>query len=626
MSSYDFKLLNKNPLSYITSQKLVEGDIQKILEEASYSYYNSEIELLNDKNFDIVRDYLEENYPDNLFLKIVGAPIQGKYKKVKLPVFMGSMNKKKKEEDVVKWQMKYPGPYVISDKLDGISFLLTKKNGNIQLLTRGNGVEGKDISHLLKYLSMPKINLKEFIIRGEMLVSKSNFKKLDGKFSNGRSFIAGLSNLKSVKPEYTKLIDLVCYELIEPVKKPSEQLQILKKYGLQVVYNKVGNVNFKMLEAHLIERKEKSDYDIDGIIVCQDKINVRKEENPKHAFAFKMDLEFAVTKVIKVEWNASKHGKLKPIVHIEKVNLCGTINSKATGNNADFIQKHKIGKGAIVRITKGGEIIPKVEEVIKPAIKAEFPDDLDYYWNDSHKEIILKNILESDTVKQKKLLSFFKIIGVEGLGPGLIKKLYESGINTIRRISLVKKEELLELDGIKERSANKLVSNIRKILDEEINIVKVIVGTCLLGDGIGEKILEKIFLRHPNYLQKYKNISLKDIDGIEEKTEKKIVKGVPLITQFLKENDYLKLKLEKKNKINKNTLFNGKVFVLTGKRHPNIINFIEKNGGKIGTSVNSNTYMVLMEEENGSSKIKNAKKLNIEVCLNSDFIKKNNIV
>ena len=137
--------------------------------------------------------------------------------------------------------------------------------------------------------------------------------------------------------------------------------------GFNVVENKkMKSFNYGKLKEYLLLRKDKSIYDIDGIIITFNQINIRnKSGNPKYSFAFKMDLEFAITKVIQVEWNASKHGKLKPLAHIEPVYLCGTKNSKVlTGNNADFIKKNKIGPGAIVKIIKGGEIIPKIEEVI----------------------------------------------------------------------------------------------------------------------------------------------------------------------------------------------------------------------------------------------------------------------
>ena len=128
----------------------------------------------------------------------------------------------------------------------------------------------------------------------------------------------------------------------------------------------VKDINYDTLKEILISRKEYGEYEMDGIIVTQDGINERnKDKNPKYSFAFKMDLESCVTTVNEIIWNQSKHGKLKPTVKFDKIELCGTNVEAATGNNADFIEKNKIGIGSVVKIIKSGEIIPKIVEVIK---------------------------------------------------------------------------------------------------------------------------------------------------------------------------------------------------------------------------------------------------------------------
>ena len=260
-----------------------------------------------------------------------------------LPYWMGSMNKKKTKEEVEKWYPKYPGEVVISDKLDGKSFILDIKDGIPKLYSRGNGNQGKDISYLLKYIKIPSLE-GNYILRGEILISKNNFQRIKTNAANSRSFIAGISNLKKIdkdKSHDLKLVDLICFEVIEPELKPAEQFIFLKEKGFKVVYNEIQpEVTFESLQGILKKRKTESEYDIDGIIVCQNKIYPRSEDkNPKHAIAFKMDMEFAISKVIDIEWNLSKHGKLKPVL-IEPVSL-NAATVKAVGNNAAFIVKHK---------------------------------------------------------------------------------------------------------------------------------------------------------------------------------------------------------------------------------------------------------------------------------------------
>lgn len=595
-----------------------------ILKLCSDTYYNSNENLITDEEYDRIREHLEEIDPDNKYLQEVGAPINAD--KVKLPYWMGSMNKKKKQEEVEKWAVKYPGEIVVSDKLDGISFLLVIDE-DIKLYSRGNGKEGKDLGYLLDYIKLPNVTEK-MVIRGEILISKDSFIKLDSDAANTRSFISGVSNLKKIdskKAKELKKIDLVCFELIYPELKPSEQFLFLKSKGFNCVNNKIyPELNFESLKENLLERKDQSDYDIDGIIVCQNILQERNvDKNPKYAFAFKMDMEFAFSTVIDVEWNQSKHGKLKPLVLIEQVVLGGTNVKAATGNNADFIVKHKIGPGAKVKIIKGGEIIPKIIEVIDGKVP-KMPD-CEFVWNETKKEILLNNIEENDEVKIKRITSFFKTIGVEHIGPGIYKKLYQNGFNTINKIMNIKKEELLELPGIKDKSANNILQNLDSILDNPIAVEKVVSGSCILGTGLGTRILEKILSKYPKIFEENINITMEqliEIPSIEEKTATKILNKLDNIRHFILEHPRIKIKkpVKKKKIIKKKSVIQDMKIVITGKREKKIIDLIEKYGGSLQSAINKSTNILIAEDKDGkSSKIKKAKELEIKIYNFEEF-------
>ena len=587
-----------------------------ILKLCSDSYYNSNANLITDEEYDRIREHLEEVDPKNKYLLEVGAPINDE--KIDLPYWMGSMNKKKTQEDVEKWALKYPGEIIVSDKLDGISFLLVIDE-NVNLYSRGNGKQGKDLGYLLDYIEIPNVTEK-MVIRGEILISKDNFKMLESDAANTRSFISGVSNLKKIdvkKTEELKKIDLVCFELIYPEMKPSDQFSFLKNNGFNCVNNQIyPKLDFESLKENLLERKDKSKYDIDGIIVCQNTLQERNvDKNPKYAFAFKMDMEFAFSTVQDVEWNQSKHGKLKPLVLIEQVVLGGTNVKAATGNNADFIVKNKIGPGAKVKIIKGGEIIPKIVEVIDG--KEPKMPDCEYIWNETHKEILLKDIEENDEVKIKRITSFFKTIGVEHIGPGIFKKLYENGFDTINKIMNITKEELLGLPGIKEKSADNILSNLNVILDNPIEVEKVVSGSCILGTGLGTRILEKIVSKYPKIFTENIEISLKqlvEIPSIEEKTANKILNKLDDIRHFIEEHPRIIIKStgKKKKIIKKKSAILDKKIVITGKRDKEILDLIEKHGGTLQSAINKSTDILIAEDKNGkSSKIKKANDLGI---------------
>jgi DNA ligase (NAD+) len=630
----DFDYIEKNTIQFVNSSS--QEDIEKLLYQCSDNYYNTEDGniLISDQVFDTIKSFLELTFPDSKFLSQIGSTI--KKGKVKLPIHMGSMNKKKTEKDIDKWIKTYPEEVLLSDKLDGISFLLNKKNGKIQILTRGNGKEGKDISKIQDFVNINKKKLnkkKDFMVRGEILVSKENYIKVKDEFANPRSFVAGLSNQKdfSKKEEYLKLIDFVVYELIEPIMKPSEQIDFLKELGFQVVRNEIRtNINFKDLSSHMLERKEKSKYDIDGLIITNNKINIRNiDGNPKYSFAFKMDLDFAITKVINVEWNVSKHGKLKPIVNIEPTLLCGTTNRKATGNNADFIIKNGIGPGAVIKMIKGGEIIPKIVEVLEKT-EPQLPE-VDYKWNDTHKEIILANMEEDTSVKIKRIITFFKTMEVENVGPGLFNKMYAGGFHTIKEIMNIRVEDLLELEGIKEKSANKIYDSINLIIKNPIEVEKVIAGSCIFGNGIGYKILKKITNKYPKIFYEDMDITiemLNEIPSIQEKTSIKIIEKLPKIKEFLLEHNQLKFKkkkivIKKDLHIENPKLLNNKNIVITGKRDKKILEKIELDGGVIQNTVNKKTNILIVETmESHSSKMLKAVELNIDILTNEMFMVK----
>jgi NAD-dependent DNA ligase len=209
----EIKLYKKNGLKFIGS--LEEEKIIKILKYLDNEYYNCEdkLVLLDDLEYDILRDYAINKYGNNSYFNNIGSPI--KYnEKVSLPIFMGSMNKIKAEtNDLSNWLKKYKGQYIISAKLDGVSGLYVKENNLEKLYTRGDGFFGKDISYLIPFLNIPNLN-KDIIIRGEFIISKHLFKeKYENEFSNIRNLVSGIINTKNLN-ERIKDVHFVIYELI----------------------------------------------------------------------------------------------------------------------------------------------------------------------------------------------------------------------------------------------------------------------------------------------------------------------------------------------------------------------------------------------------------------------------
>ena len=243
--------------------------------------------------------------------------------------------------------------------------------------------------------------------------------KYKSTFANPRNMVAGIINHKTINDSVVDL-HFIAYEVIIPELKPSEQLNYLGTINVERVLYEVSNsISNEMLSNLLVEWRKSYIYEIDGVIVTDDKIYPRKSGNPEHAFAFKMVLsdQIAEAKVVDVLWTPSKDGYLKPRVQIEPINLGGVTIEFATGFNGAFIKDNNIGIGTTIELIRSGDVIPHIKSVTVPADEPKMPN-VPYKWNDSHVDIMLENASDDPTVKEKNITGFFRGIGVEGLSSG----------------------------------------------------------------------------------------------------------------------------------------------------------------------------------------------------------------
>ena len=188
----------------------------------------------------------------------------------------------------------------------------------------------------------------------------------------------------------------------------------------------------EMLSEKLQDVRSTYEYETDGIIVAHDKVYMRTGKNPDHAFAFKMMLsdQVAEAKVVDVIWTPSKDGYLKPRVQIEPIKLGGVTIEYATGKNAQFIEKNKIGVGSVIQIVRSGDVIPDIIKIVKPAKEPLMPT-IEYIWNPTHVDIMLVNKDDNETVKEKNIAGFFRILGVDGLSIGNVKRIMAAGFDSV---------------------------------------------------------------------------------------------------------------------------------------------------------------------------------------------------
>ena len=634
MSKQIIQKINKDIFDFGINSSIEE--LENILEKASDAYYNTSKPILEDAQFDILLDFLRQRNPKSKFLKQVGAPT--KNQKVKLDYYLGSMDKIKPPSNKLdNWKKKYKGPYYLSDKLDGISGLVIYHNNKIKLTTRGTATHGADITSLVKYLNLPeydslisklnKLKIKgiknTIALRGEIIMSRKNFDKHSKDFKNSRNLVSGLVNSKTKNPKLSQDLDFVIYNILDPILPFKEQIDLAKTIGFKTVYyQKEKDISYPVLSAILKQRKSNSPYEVDGIIVTDNKNHKLQEgRNPEYAFAFKELLEeaFKEAEITDIEWNISKSGKIMPTVLIKPIDMGGVTVSRVTAFNAKYVKDNGLGKGAKIQITRSGDVIPYIVKVIKK-VEPLFPK-VKYTWTVSGVDIETLDKSDDQVIRQNYF--FFKTLDTKGFGLRLIVKLYENNFKTIESILKMKKDDFLKLDGVKEKSANNFYEELQRIKSVKFPIEKLILATNSLGENFGSRKAKLIFDKYPTILKEKLNKKWLDkliqIDGIEKKTAQQVIDNWKQLQNNIKWLEkyftFDKVKIIK-NKDKKSTL-KYKTWVLTGFRDKELQQKIEDIGGKVSSTISKNTDILVIKDleslDNPSSKVIKAQKLGIKI-------------
>lgn len=627
-------LFIKNGIHYLDDLK--QKELTSMIQTANEAFHEKGEPIVDDDAYDILREYVVKKYPKNKAAKEVGAVVSKN--KVSLPYEMWSMDKIKPDTNaLVSWKQKYHGPYVISCKLDGVSGLYTTDGDEPKLYTRGDGKIGQDISHMIPFLKLP--SLKDVVIRGEFIIKRNVFEeKYKDQFANPRNLVAGIVNQKTTNADKYRDIDFVCYELIkydgEMDIKPYMQMSLLQSMEIDCVQNTLlesRELTNEKLSNILQDWRTNYAYEIDGIIVSQDSVYQRVSGNPKHAFAFKMVLsdQIAEAHVVDVLWSASKDGYLKPRVQIMPVRLGGVTITYVTGFNGAFIEKNNIGVGAVISLIRSGDVIPYIQSVIKPAAQAKMPAEK-YVWNDSHIDIMLEDKTQNETVLEKNIAGFFKQLEVDGLAIGNVRKMIKAGFNDVCKIVHITKSEILSIDGFKEKMAEKLYEGIQSKV-KNASIVQLAAFSNSFGRGFSEKKMALIFENYPDVLisgepEHEKIEKLSKIKGLENKTAKAFVSHIEDFKIFLnhcKLNDKLEMRPVTPKTVDSSHELYEKNIVMSGFRDKELENKIKSVGGKIGSSVNKKTFVLIVKDvDESSGKIEDAKKHDISILLKDEFIGK----
>ncbi|RCW65796.1 NAD-dependent DNA ligase LigA [Saliterribacillus persicus] len=600
--------------------------------------------------------------PDSPTQRVGGEPLDA-FSKVQHQVPMLSLGNAFNEEDLKDFDRRVREgigsdsvTYVCELKIDGLAVSLRYENGSfVQGATRGDGTTGEDITNNLKTVRSIPLKIKEtstIEVRGEVFMPQSSFLNLNEKrdeegeeaFANPRNAAAG--SLRQLDPKIAakRNLDIYLYAVGQweagNLTSHSERLTYLEEIGFKT------NPEWKKCEgieevidyvASWVEKRSELSYDIDGIVVKVDSLEDQEQlgftaKSPRWATAYKFPAEEVITKLTDIELSVGRTGVVTPTAILNPVKVAGTTVQRASLHNEDLIKEKDIRIGDTVVIKKAGDIIPEVIRVIiEERTKAQVPFHMPTECPSCQSELVrleeevaLRCINPNCPAQLKEGLIHFvsrTAMNIDGLGEKVVEQLYhEELVHTIADLYRLKKDDLLELERMGEKSAGNLLKAIEASKSNSLEKLLFGLGIRFVG-AKAAKTLAEHFETMEN-IQKATKEELEAVDEIGEKMADSIVRyfeeeKVILLIDELRE---LGLNLEysgpKKIAIDENAVFYKKTVVLTGKleiySRTEAKQKIEALGGKVTGSVSKKTDLLIAGEEAGS-KLDKATELGVEV-------------
>ncbi len=632
-----------------------------ILQKASYAYYGLDSSLMTDKEYDNLYDELsvlerETNciLAGSPTIKVQGYILDG-FTKVKHTKPMLSANKTKDTKEIEKFvtNNRFYGSY----KLDGLTVVVRYKNGEFtQGITRGNGIEGEDVTEQCKFIkNLPmtipyKSNLE---LRGECVISWDEFKRinknLDIPFSHPRNLAAGTLRNLNLNIIRERNLSFVVFECVTDMKDDSKSETLINVHNMGFEIVPITKLYSTVDQVHNALQPEFYQYPTDGIIFELDsrKLSESLGSTSHHEccrMALKWEDELYDTVLKDIEWNTSKTGLINPVAVFEPVDLDGTIMTRATLHNISYIEDLQLGIGDIIQVYRANMVIPKVHDNLTRSNTYELPNKCPCCGGDVeiHNENGSKTLhcINPDCVAKLlgKLVHFVSknAINIDGLSEQTLQKFIDLGwLNSFRDIYYLSehKEEMYKLDGFGKKSVDKLLENIEK--SRNITLDRFIYGLCipLIGRTASKEIAlccKKVAINnmwddiyaffnygpfYPSELNGFGEVMCKSLNEYISENRNIIMK---LSKEFNMKN-VTKLEQKEESLLNKS-------FVITGslnhyKNRDELVNIIEQLGGKVSGSVSAKTnYLINNDTKSNSSKNKKAKELGIPIISEGQFV------
>lgn len=647
--------------------------------DADYKYYVLAKPDIDDYTYDMKMKELlsiEAEFPDlkspNSPTQRVGSDLSNDFPSVIHTVPMLSLANSYDENDLNEFDKKINNllkgekyRYVCELKFDGIAVSLVYKNGLfVEGATRGDGIRGDNITANLKTIRAIPLQLekqKDIEVRGEVFFMLKEFYRIndeqeaEGKprYANPRNTAAGSLKLKDSREVSSRKLNMFCYFLryinnAEQKKQisHSQNLEVLK--ALKFPINNFTKVVYNIEEVKDFCRKielerDNLPYEIDGVVVKLDSIAQQEKvgsiaKSPRWAIAYKFKAKQAVTKLKSITLQVGRIGTITPVAELEPVFLAGSTISRATLHNSDEIERKDIREGDYVKVEKGGDVIPKVVEVVKqkrsknskpfkmpnkcPVCKhpLQRPEgEANYYCTNSLCAAQVQGRMEHFVARTA--------MDIEGLGFQIIEKFiglgYLKDVTDIYRLA-EKEDELKSLEGFGNKSIDNILSSVERSKKRPFEKVLFAIGIRHVGERTA-RILAKYFKNIESII----NASQDEIQDIYEIGPRiaesvynffKVKSNMQMIDKLRKAG--LQFEMEKSTTVL--SKLEGLTFVVTGTllkyKREEVEELIESLGGKASSSVSKKTSYVLAGAEAGS-KLKKAESLGVKVIDEEEFEK-----
>ncbi|WP_312700738.1 NAD-dependent DNA ligase LigA [Sedimentibacter sp.] len=635
----------------------------KLLNEANKAYYQENREIMSNFEYDALYDELVELEKEtNVTLSNsptinVGYELLSNLPKEKHEKQMLSLDKTKDVEALQQWLGDNEG--ILSWKLDGLTIVMTYLDGKlVKAVTRGNGEVGEVITNNAKVFINVPLNISfrgSLVLRGEAVISYPDFEKInseitdiEAKYKNPRNLCSGSVRQLNNKITAERNVRFYAFSVVKAdgvdfKNSREEQLIWLKNQGFGVVeYKKVSSSDLQDTVKYFEERVAGNELPSDGLVLMYDNISYGESlgatsKFPRDSIAFKWRDEIKETKLLEIEWSASRTGLINPIAIFEPVELEGTTVSRASVHNLSILENLELGIGDTVSVYKANMIIPQISDNLTRSNNVEIPHSCPVCGG----ETIIKNDNDiktlyciNDECMAKHIKSFTHFvsrdaINIEGLSEATIEKLISKGL--VKELSDIFhiesfKDEIVNMEGFGEKSFNNLVQSVNKARNTTASRLLYSLGIPNIGVSNAKLICRK-FNDDWEKIQNATCEELLEISGIGNVMAEAYAdffgsdKNKKIVRDLLDE-----VEIEKAEESNTAQLFEGLTFVITGsveqfKNRDELKDTIEERGGKVTGSVTSKTdYLINNDNLSNSSKNKKAKELNIQIITENQFV------